>query len=221
MNDDGSLATKRGLWLLLVGSLAALAYAGRAEGGDPPEDALYRYETAISSVVLYAILLGVAVALGRGLSKREYFALRAPASWSRALGLALGAYLVIWFGAGLLLWVFGAAGEQGLTPEGWNPSRAGAYAANFVAVALVGPVVEELVYRGAGVSLFGALGAAPAVAITALAFGLAHGLVLALAALVFFGIVTAVLRLRTASIYPCMLVHCAFNATSLVIAVAV
>jgi membrane protease YdiL (CAAX protease family) len=81
--------------------------------------------------------------------------------------------------------------------------------------------VEELLYRGAGVSLFAALGALPAVAITSLAFGLAHGLVLALAALVFFGIVTALLRLRTDSIYPCMLVHCAFNATSLVVAVAV
>ena len=44
---------------------------------------------------------------------------------------------------------------------------------------------------------------------------------LALAALVFFGIVTAVLRLRTDSIYPCILVHCAFNATSLVIAVTI
>lgn len=221
MNGNGSLATKRGLWLLLVGALAAIAYAGRAQGGDPPEDALYLYETAISGIVLYVILLGIAWALGRGLPKREYFALRAPASWPRALGLALGAYLAIWFGAGLLLWVFGAAGEQGLTPEGWDSSRAGAYAANFVAVAFVGPVVEELLYRGAGLSLFGALGAAPAVAITSVAFGLAHGLVLALAALVFFGLVTAVLRLRTDSIYPCILVHCAFNATSLVIAVSV
>jgi membrane protease YdiL (CAAX protease family) len=70
-------------------------------------------------------------------------------------------------------------------------------------------------------TLFGGLGAVPAVAITSIAFGLAHGLVLALAALVFFGIVTAFVRLRTNSIYPCMLVHCAFNATSLVIAVAV
>jgi membrane protease YdiL (CAAX protease family) len=216
-----SLAGKRALWLLLVGALAAVAYAGRAQGGDPPEDALYRYETAISGIVLYGILLGIAVALGRGLPKREFFALRRPASWPRAAGLALGSYVAIFVGAGILLQVLGAADEQGLTPEGWDSSRAGAYAANFVAVALVGPVVEELLYRGAGLSLFGALGAVPAVAITSVAFGLAHGLVLALAALVFFGVVTALLRLRTDSVYPCVLVHCAFNATSLVIAVAV
>ena len=102
-----------------------------------------------------------------------------------------------------------------------DSSRTGAYAANFLAVALVGPVVEELLYRGAGMTLFAGFGAWPAVAITALAFGLAHGLVLALAALVFFGVVTGFVRLRTNSVYPCILVHCAFNATSLVIAVAV
>jgi hypothetical protein len=221
MNDGGSLAAKRVLWLLLVALLAAVAYAGRAQGGDPPEDALYLYSTAISGIVLYGILLGITLALGRGLPKREFFALRRPASWPRAVGLAFAGYVAILIGAGVLLQVLGAGDEQGLTPEGWDSSRAGAYAANFLAVAFVGPIVEELLYRGAGVSLFAALGALPAVAITSLAFGLAHGLVLALAALVFFGIVTALLRLRTDSIYPCMLVHCAFNATSLVVAVAV
>ena len=221
MSERGSLAAKRVLWLLLVALLAAVAYAGRAQGGDPPKDALYLYSTAISGIVLYGILLGIAVALGRGLPKREFFALRAPASWPRAVGLAFAGYVAILIGAGVLLQVLGAGDEQGLTPEGWDSSRAGAYAANFLAVAFVGPIVEELLYRGAGVSLFAALGALPAVAITSLAFGLAHGLVLALAALVFFGIVTALLRLRTDSIYPCMLVHCAFNATSLVVAVAV
>ena len=215
------MAMKRGWWLLLVGVLAAISYAGRIEGGKPPEDALYRYDTALSGIVLYLILLGIAVVLGRGLPVREFFALRRPRSWGWAIFLAFVSYLAILIGAGILLQVLGAGDEQGLTPDGWDSSRAGAYAANFVAIAFVGPVVEELLYRGAGMTLFGALGAVPAVAITSLAFGLAHGLVLALAALVFFGVVTALLRLRTNSVYPCMLVHCAFNATSLVIAVAV
>jgi len=215
------VALKRGLWLLLVGALAAIAYAGRAGGGKPPEDALFRYETAISGIVLYGILLAIALSFARGVPRQEFFALRRPRSWPRALGLALGAYVAIFLGAGLLLWALGAGDEQGLTPDGWDSSRAGAYAANFLAVALVGPVVEELLYRGAGMTLFASLGAVPAVAITSLAFGLAHGLVLALAALVLFGVVTAVVRLRTGSVYPCMLVHCAFNATSLIVAVAV
>ena len=40
------------------------------------------------------------------------------------------------------------------------------------------------------------------VGVTALLFGLGHGLVLSLAAFVWFGIVIALLRIRTDSIYP-------------------
>ena len=69
-------------------------------------------------------------------------------------------------------------------------------------------------------TLLARFGTPVAVLVTAIGFGLGHGLVLALAALVFFGLVTAWLRLKTDSVYPCILVHCAFNATSLIVAVA-
>ncbi len=206
-------------WLSLVGALVVLGYAGRLEGGKPPEDALYRYDTAIGGIVIYLILIAVVLWIGRGLPRKEFFALRRPPSWPKALGLALAGYVAIFVGAGLLLIGLDAGDEQGLTPEEWDSSRAGPYAANFLAVALVGPVVEELVYRGAGMSLFLRFGPVVAVAATALGFGLGHGLVLALPALVLFGVVTALLRLRTRSVYPSMLVHCAFNATSLIVAV--
>ena len=207
-------------WLLLVGVLATLGYVGRATGGKPEADVLYRYETAIGSIFVYAILfMFVVFGIGRGLPKADFFALRRPRSWPRALGYALAGYFAIFVGAGLLIVALDAGDEQGLTPEGWDSSRAGAYAANFVAVALVGPIVEELVYRGAGLSLLLRFGPTIAVAATAICFGLGHGLVLALPALVVFGVVTAVVRLRTDSLYPAMLVHCAFNATSLIVAV--
>ena len=150
---------------------------------------------------------------------RSFFALRRPESWPGALGLAGAAYVAIFIGAGLILIAFDAGDEQGLTPEAWDSSKAGAYAANFVSVALVGPIVEELMYRGAGMTLLLRFGAPVAVLVTAIGFGLGHGLLLALAALVLFGIITALLRLRTDSVYPCMIVHCAFNATSLIAAV--
>jgi len=206
-------------WVTLVAALTALGYASRIGGGKPPKDALYQYDVAIGGIVIYVILLAVVLGIGRGLPAAEFFALRRPPSWPRALGLAFGAYLAISLGAILLLSALDAGDEQGLTPDGWDSSRAGAYAANFVAVGLVGPIVEELIYRGAGMSLFLPFGAAVAVAVTSLGFGLGHGLLLALPALVWFGVVTALLRLRTQSIYPCVLVHCAFNATSLIVAV--
>ena len=64
-----------------------------------------------------------------------------------------------------------AGDEQGLTPDAWDSSRAGAYAANFVAVALVGPIVEELMYRGAGMTLLAPYGSTVAVLVTASASG--------------------------------------------------
>lgn len=207
-------------WSVLVLALIGLAYGSRAGGEKPPADALYRYETGISGIVVYGLLFVVLLWIGRGVPRRELFALRRPRAWGSALWWSFLSYVLIFLGAGLILYLLDAGDEQGLTPEGWDSSRAGAYAVNFVAVALVGPVVEELMYRGAGMALFARWGMPLAVAVTSLAFGLAHGLVLALAALVLFGFVTALLRLKTDSIYPCMLVHCAFNATSLVVAVA-
>ena len=220
LNERGRETWRLAAWTSMVVSLAALGYAGRLTEGDPPEDALYRYGTAIGGVAVYLVLLAILLWIGRGLPKRELFALRRPESWPKALGLALAAYVAIFVGAGLILIALDAGDEQGLTPEGWDSSRAGAYAANFVTIAFVGPVVEELMYRGAGMTLLARFGAPTAVLVTAVAFGLGHGLILALAALVLFGLVTALLRLRTNSIYPCMIVHCAFNATSLIAAVA-
>lgn len=206
-------------WSGLVLVLILLGYGSRLAGGDPPADALYRYDTAIGGIFIYAVLFLILLWIGHGLPTREFFALHRPASWPKALGLSLLSYIAIFLGAGLIIWALDAGDEQGLTPEAWDSSRAGAYAANFVAVALVGPIVEELMYRGAGMRLLARFGIPAAVVLTSLGFGLGHGLVLALPALVLFGLVTAALRVRTNSVYPCMLVHCAFNATSLIVAV--
>jgi uncharacterized protein len=171
--------------------------------------------------VIYLILLAIVVyGIGRGLSRTEFLALRRPESWARALGWVLAGYVAIFTAAGLLLIALDAGDEQGLTSDDWDPSRAGAYAANFVAVAMVAPAVEEILYRGAGMSLLLRFGAPAAVLGSALCFGLGHGLVLALPALVVFGLVTAFVRLRTGSVLPGMLIHGLFNATSLIVSVA-
>ena len=221
MSEDRDWAARLTGWLLLVGALAALAYGSRASSGKPDPDALYRYSTAIGSIVIYLILLAIVVyGIGRGLSRTEFLALRRPESWARALGWVLAGYVAIFTAAGLLLIALDAGDEQGLTSDDWDPSRAGAYAANFVAVAMVAPAVEEILYRGAGISLLLRFGAPAAVLGSALCFGLGHGLVLALPALVVFGLVTAFVRLRTGSVLPGMLIHGLFNATSLIVSVA-
>lgn len=208
-------------WLALVGFLAAISYAGRVEGRKPPKDVLYQYSTAVGAALQYAIMLALVLWIAKGLPKREALALRPPESWNAAGARSVGGFAAVFVGGGLLLYLLGGGGEQGLTPDAWDPSRAGAYAANFVTVAVVAPVVEELTYRGIGFSLLAGYGFWPAAAVTAAAFAAAHGLVLAFPTLFLFGLVTAWLRSSTRSIAPPMLVHAAFNATSLILAVAV
>ena len=212
-------ATQMGAWVGLALLIIVAGYAGRSTG-KPAADTLYRYETAVGGSAIYLVFVALILFMARGTDRREFLALRRPESWPRAIGLAIAAYAAIMAGVTGLLYVFDAAGEQGLTPERWDSSRAGQYAANALVVALLGPVVEELLYRGAGLSIFLRFGTTAAVLITALPFALGHGLIRTIPALLLFGVVIAFLRVRTQSLYPSILVHCAFNATALIAAVA-
>ena len=122
--------------------------------------------------------------------------------------------------AGLLGQVLDAGDEQGLVPDAWDGSRAVPFLANTLVVVLVAPFVEELLYRGLGMSLlFPFVGPLFSIAITGLAFGLAHGLVLGLPVLTIFGITLGWLRWKTDSVYPGMVVHGIFNGAALLAAV--
>ena len=86
---------------------------------------------------------------------------------------------------------------------------------------LFAPIVEELTFRGLGLAVVGdAVGVMPAILITGLAFGLAHGLVIALPILAAFGVILAVVRVKTNSLYPAILLHATFNGLALIVAVA-
>jgi membrane protease YdiL (CAAX protease family) len=208
-------------WTLLVGVLAALAYASRASGGRPPENALYQWGTAISAAVVYAIVLGLVVLIAKGGPARELLALRQPRSWLKALGLAFAIFIGILIVGAALDPFLHAGEEQGLTPTGWDSSRAAAFAANAIVVAGIAPVVEELTYRGLGFGLLRPYGEWAAIVAVGLAFGLAHGLIEGLPILSLFGMGLAFLRSRTDSIYPPILLHAAFNGFALAASVTV
>jgi uncharacterized protein len=206
-------------WLVLVGTLALFAYLGRAAGGDPPEDVLYQYDTAVGSAILYGLVLAVVLLICQGTSVRHMLALRRPASWKSAALISLAIFgIMLVLGAALDPFL-DAGEEQGLTPDEWDSSRAGAFAANVAVVAGIAPVVEELTYRGLGFTLLARFGETPAIVLVGLAFGLGHGLVTALPILVIFGLGLAYLRSRTRSIYPSILLHSAFNGLALALAV--
>lgn len=207
-------------WAALVGVLALLSYAVSLSSGDPPEDVLYRWSTAVGGVIQYALILAVVLALARGLAPST-LGLQRPPSWRSAAAWIFGALVAIW-AIGAFLNIFLEAGEeQGLVPEGWESDRAAPFIANFVVVAGVAPFVEELTYRGLGYSAVRDWrGQTAAVVVTALAFGLAHGLVVALPVLTIFGAILAVLRLKTQSLYPPVILHSVFNGAALVAAVS-
>lgn len=214
-------------WLTFIVVLTVLNYAGRFSDVELPEDAAYRYATSAYAVVQYAIMLGIALLIARGLPRRAAFALSRPGSWRRALGLSAVAMVAIYafsFAYTRLLTAFtdeNPSCEQGLVPREWDPDRAGAFAAFFVAVVFIGPTVEELIYRGLGFALLAPYGVLSAILVTGFLFGATHGLVLGLPVLVAFGIAVAWLRARTDSLYPPMLVHSAFNGIALVAALLV
>jgi membrane protease YdiL (CAAX protease family) len=165
--------------------------------------------------------LVIVLALARGLAPGVLGLVR-PASWRSAAGKLLLALVTIWV-IGAVLDIFLKAGEeQGLVPPDWDPDRAAPFAANFVVVAFVAPVVEELMFRGLGfAAVRDAFGATAAIVATSLAFGLAHGLIVGLPVLTIFGAILAWLRLKTSSLYPPIALHAVFNGAALIAAVTV
>jgi membrane protease YdiL (CAAX protease family) len=206
-------------WLVLIGAQILLNYAGRAAGGKPDRNAVYHWSTAGSALLFYGIFFGIVLLISRERTE-ELLALRQPRSWARAAGTAVLVIVSVIVLELALEPFLHANREQGYTPTSWQPAHAGAFAASFVVLVFVGPFVEEATFRGLGFSLLVPYGELLAILATGVLFGLAHGLVEALPVLVALGAGLGYLRARTDSIYPGFVLHAAFNAIALTLAVA-
>jgi membrane protease YdiL (CAAX protease family) len=206
-------------WCALIGTLSALGYAQRFGSGRPPRNALFHYDVAIGELITYLLILAFTLWIARGLSPDD-LAIRRPRSWPRAVGLGVLIFVIVFIAESALEPVLHPSREQGLEPTGWEPSRTAAFAISAFAVVVLGPLVEELLFRGLGFGLLRRYGAITAVVVTAAAFGFWHGLVQAWPALFIFGLGIAVLRLRTGSILPGYAFHAFFNAAALALAFA-
>jgi membrane protease YdiL (CAAX protease family) len=215
MNDRGKLYG----WLAFVGVFAALNYAARFSSQTTDRNVLYTWGAAVLGLVQLAIILGIVLLIARGRPADEYLGLRRPTSWGLAGGLALLVLIGVFILSGILSPLLQPGQEQGLVPKTWQPAHAVAFAANFVIVALLAPVVEEITFRGLGYKLLEPFGRWTAIVLVGLLFGLAHGLVEALPILAAFGAGLAYIRMRTGSVYPGMIVHAAFNSLVLIVAV--
>jgi CAAX protease family protein len=177
---------------------------------------LYRYEAAIVGFFFYMLILGIVLLIGSGLDRRETFALRRPRSWGAALGLAVILVFTMLVVAAALEPVLHAGEAQGLDPPGWDAGRAPALLLNAIVVAVVGPIVEELTFRGIGFFLLAQFGQVAAVLVTAVAFALTHGILEGLPVFFIIGVALAFIRARTDSIYPPIVMHAGFNAIGVI-----
>ena len=211
--DRLRVASWVGLFLLLgLGN-----YAGNLSGGnDRAGDALYTYTFAVGGVVLFSILLGLVLLIARGLPPREVFGLRRPRNTWAAAGGAAGVVVATLVVAAVLSPFIQPGDEQGLLPTEWDRSRLVPFVINGILVTLFVPVVEELSFRGLGVSLLAPLGEAWTVVLIGLLFAFAHGLFEAFPIFTAFGGALAWLRLRTDSVFPCIGAHALFNTIAIV-----
>ena len=206
-------------WAALVAAVSALEYSARFSGtaAKSNRNEVYSFSAFGSGVVFYAFILGLVLAIAY--DRVDLLALRRPAAHAAALAAALLVSIYAWELVVSVLPIRNPGKEQGLTPTHWEPSHAGAFAANVVLFTVIAPAVEELTFRGVGQSLLRFTGRWPSILLVGVAFGVWHGLVQALLVLIPFGIGLAYLRDRTRSVLPGMVVHGLFNGAALALAV--
>jgi membrane protease YdiL (CAAX protease family) len=207
-------------WGLFVLFLAILAYASQVVGGKPAKDLAYRWESSIAGLVEYSLVFGLVLLLTRGLDRRSFLAFRRPSSWWRALGISVLIVVAVLVVSAAITPFGNPEKEQGLIPAHFNSHKIAQFAAYTAVVTLVGPVVEELMFRGVGYGLLQRYGRGVAIVGVGLAFALVHGLFAGFPVIATFGLGLAYLRAKTDSVYPCMLLHASFNAFGLAVGVA-
>jgi hypothetical protein len=210
--------TRFAIWLALVALLTLAQVYGRyVAESDPLDDPLYSSSFAAASLTQW-ILLG-AFALGLAAGARELLALHAPRRIGRAALVAVGAVVLVLTASGVLSALgLNPAKEQGLVPDEWPPPDEAVFAANVLLVVLVGPFVEELLFRGLGFSLLRPFGRAVAVVGSAAAFAALHGLIEGFAPIFLLGLGLAAMREVSGSVLPGFALHGTFNAAAVTVA---
>ena len=207
-------STRLSIWLSLVALLTFAQIYGRYLADSATiDDPLYSSSFAAASLTQW-ILLG-AIALGLAYGARELLALRAPHRVGRAVLIAIATFvLVVITGAILSALGLNPSSEQGLVPDDWPPPDQAVFAFNVALVVLVGPLIEELLFRGLGFSLLRPFGRAVAIAGSAAAFAAVHGLVEGFALIFLLGLGLAAMRHVSGSVLPGYALHATFNAVA-------
>jgi uncharacterized protein len=201
-------------WTVIATALIVLGFLGAATGESDP-NVLYDYAFATGSIVIYGILVGITFAVAARLGHTLEAAGLKRFQW-RWVGIAIGLIILVLIAGQLLEPLLHAGDKQGLEPDEWRPDSATAFWLNVLVASTVVPFAEELFFRGVGVRVWLPLGGGAAIVVTALVFGLAHGILVALPILVPFGLALGWVRWRSGSVWPGVIAHGFYNGSALV-----
>ena len=194
---------------LCVGIVGALAGADF----DDPTPAVNIGATVVQDLCLLAAAILFAGMAGRPLPAQ--FGLRPTSPW-KALGWMVAVFVAFYIVTAVWVAIVGGDPDDDKLPDelGVDRSTIAMLAVAFL-VSVVAPIAEEFFFRG---FFYGALrnwrGVLPAAIVTGLVFGAIHAgssdweFLFPLAV---FGFLLCLLRERTGSLYPCIVLHCANN----------
>jgi membrane protease YdiL (CAAX protease family) len=207
------------IWVAIVALLSLVSFVGNLTT-EPEEDFIYQWTLGIGTLVQDGILLLVVFLLARPWY-RDLLAWRPPRSYKRAAGLGAALIGGVYILAIALSPLLEPGEEQGLVPQELDGDRIAPLLFNSFLIVTFVPLVEELMFRGIGLSLLRRYGDKVAIFVSGFAFACVHGLVEGLVVFTAFGAGLAYLRLRTSSIWPCVAVHAIFNGVALTVALLV
>jgi membrane protease YdiL (CAAX protease family) len=214
--DAGRLAA----WLGFVALFSALAWGSRSAGGGPSRSQadFFSWTFFGDSLVNGAILLIPVLAITSG--RRWLLGLRRPHAWGQAVGLAVLTYIGVSITSAILVLVNLHPGrQQGLLPAHWQHGHTAPFVANTIYVVALVPLIEETLVRGVGYGLLRPLGTGVAAIASAACWALMHGFPDGIPVFVVFGIGLALIRERTGSTIPGMILHGLFNGIAIALAV--
>ena len=208
-------STRLAFWLALVALLTLVQIYGRYVADEAElDDPLYSSSFAAASLFQWVLLGAVALAVAGG--AWSLFALRRPHRVGRATLVALVTFLLTAAVGALLSWLsLNPSREQGLVPDEWPPPDNAVFAINVALVVIVGPFVEEMLFRGLGFSLLRPYGRLTAILGSAAAFAAVHGLLEGFVLIFVLGTGLAIMRELTDSTIPGFVLHATFNAIAI------
>jgi uncharacterized protein len=181
----------------------------------------------VYSPVSMALVIGTYVAMGVGVvwaagrtgDLRRALGFVRPPSWPRAVGLALLTVVAALIASALLEPIFHGADAQDIVPKDARPAGFAALAGvvlAYGAIAFVGPLVEESIFRGLlTAGLRQRFGPWRTALLTSALFAVAHFIPRVMPAVFLLGLALAFVYERIGSTIPGVLVHCLYNGIAL------